>query len=94
MVSKKELLKRISSLEEENATLLKVNAELKEKKKSNENIEKQITMIFNSLKAINKKVNKHIKSDEKTKEENDKVKDWLQDERVDGIQDFLNKGVK
>ena len=94
MVSKKELLKRISSLEEENERLSKENTELKENKEASDKTEKQITMLFNALRAINKKVNSHIKGEKRKKEEDDKVQDWLQDDRVDEIQDFLHKGVK
>lgn len=88
MVSKKELLKRIASLEEENARLSKENKEASDK------TDKQITMLFNALSAINKKVNSHIKGEESKNKEDDKVRDWLQDDRVDEIQDFLHKGVK
>ena len=93
MVSKKELLKRIVSLEEENARLSKENTELKENKEASDKTEKRITMLFNALRAINTKVNSHIKGEERKKEE-DKVQDWLKDDRVDEIQDFLHKGVK
>ena len=50
--------------------------------------------LWDSIKAINKKVNK-IKKDEKTeKEENDKINDWLTDSRIDEVQEFLHKGGK
>lgn len=94
MVSKKELLKRIASLEEENARLSKENTELKADKEASDKTEKRITMLFNALRAINTKVNSHIKGEERKKEEDDKVQDWLKDDRVDEIQDFLHKGVK
>lgn len=94
MVSKKELLKRIASLEEENARLSKENTELKADKEASDKTNKQITMLFNALRAINTKVNSHIKGEERKKEEDDKVQDWLKDDRVDEIQDFLHKGVK
>ena len=94
MVSKKELLKRIASLEEENARLSKENTELKENKEASDKTNKQITMLFNALRAINTKVNSHIKGEERKKEEDDKVQAWLKDDRVDEIQDFLHKGVK
>lgn len=94
MVSKKELLKRIASLEEENARLSKENTELKANKEASDKTEKRITMLFNALRAINTKVNSHIKGEERKKEEDDKVQDWLKDDRVDEIQDFLHKGVK
>lgn len=94
MVSKKELLKRIASLEEENARLSKENTELKAEKEASDKTEKRITMLFNALRAINEKVNSHIKGEERKKEEDDKVQDWLKDDRVDEIQDFLHKGVK
>ena len=51
-------------------------------------------MLFNALRAINKKVNTHIKGENDKKEEDDKVQDWLKDDRIDEVQDFLNKGVK
>lgn len=94
MVSKKELLKRIASLEEENARLSKENTELKADKEASDKTEKRITMLFNALRAINTKVNSHIKGEERKKEEDDIVQDWLKDDRVDEIQDFLHKGVK
>lgn len=94
MVSKKELLKRIASLEEENARLTKENTELKADKEASDKTEKRITMLFNALRAINTKVNSHIKGEESKNKEDDKVRDWLQDDRVDEIQDFLHKGVK
>ena len=94
MVSKKELLKRIASLEEENARLSKENTELKEKKEESDKKENQIAMLFNALRAINKKVNTHIKGEESKKKEDDNVLKWLQDDRVDEVQDFLHKGVK
>ena len=94
MVSKKELLKRIASLEEENARLSKENTELKENKEASDKTDKQITMLFNALRAINKKINTHIKGENDKKEEDDKVQDWLKDDRIDEVQDFLNKGVK
>lgn len=94
MVRKKELLKRIASLEEENARLSKENTELKENKEASNKTDKQITMLFNALRVINKKVNSHIKGEERKKEEDDKIQGWLKDDRVDEIQDFLHKGVK
>lgn len=57
-------------------------------------LEAQNGKLWDSIKAINKKVNK-IKKDEKTeKEENDKINDWLKDSRIDEVQDFLHKGGK
>ena len=94
MVSKKELLKRIASLEEENARLSKENTELKENKEASDKTDKQITMLFNALRAINKKINTHIKGEKDKNEEDDRVQNWLKDDRIDEVQDFLNKGVK
>ena len=94
MVSKKELLKRIASLEEENARLSKENTKLKEKEEASDKTDKQITMLFNALRAINNKVNSHIKGEERNKEEDDKIQGWLKDDRIDEVQDFLHKGVK
>lgn len=58
-----------------------------------ENIELK-KKVFKSLLALNKKITTHIKGEVSSKPEEDKVQDWLTDDRVDGIQDFLNKGVK
>ena len=95
MVSRKELLKENARLKSENEKLAKENSELKTEKEARENAtDKQITMLFNALRAINKKINTHIKGENDKKEEDDKVQDWLKDDRIDEVQDFLNKGVK
>ena len=51
-------------------------------------------ILFNAIKTINKKVNKHIKGEENEKEQQDVINEWLSDERVDNVQKFINKGVK
>ena len=95
MVSKKELLKENARLKSENEKLAKENSELKTEKEARENAtDKQITMLFNALRAINKKINTHIKGEKDNKEEDDRVQNWLKDDRIDEVQDFLNKGVK
>ncbi|MBQ7976975.1 MAG: hypothetical protein IJ301_00025 [Clostridia bacterium] len=95
MVRRKELLKENARLKSENEKLAKENNELKAEKEVREKAtEKQITMLFNALRAINKKVNTHIKGEKDEKEEDDKVQNWLKDDRIDEVQDFLNKGVK
>ena len=95
MVSRKELLKENARLKSENEKLAKENNELKAEKEAREKAtDKQITMLFNALRAINKKVNTHIKGEKDKKEEDDKVQGWLKDDRIDEVQDFLNKGVK
>ena len=95
MVSKKELLKENARLKSQNDKLAKENNELKAEKKASEKItDKQITMLFNAVKAINKKINKYIKDENNKQENNDKVQEWLKDDRIDEVQDFLNKGIK
>lgn len=47
--------------------------------------------LFNSIQAINKKINNHLKSEKK---ENDKINEWLGHEGIEEIQGFINKGVK
>lgn len=82
-------------LKSENEKLAKENSELKTEKEARENAtDKQITMLFNALRAINKKINTHIKGEKDNKEEDDRVQNWLKDDRIDEVQDFLNKGVK
>ena len=90
-----ELLKENARLKSENEKLAKENNELKAEKEAREKAtDQQITMLFNALRAINKKVNTHIEGEKDKKEEDDKVQDWLKDDRIDEVQDFLNKGVK
>ncbi len=48
-------------------------------------------LVFKSLKALKKQINGCLKE---KKQEKDKIKDWLQDERVDEAQSFIHKGVK
>lgn len=88
-------MKENARLKSENEKLAKENNELKTEKEARDKAtDKQITMLFNALRAINKKVNTHIKGEKNKKEEDDKVQDWLKDDRIDEVQDFLNKGVK
>ena len=88
-------MKENARLESENEKLAKENNELKAEKEARERVtDKQITMLFNALKAINKKINTHIKGENNKIEEDDKVQEWLKDDRIDEVQDFLNKGVK
>lgn len=92
MVSRKELLKENARLKSENEKLAKENSELKTEKEARENgTDKRITMLFNALRSLNKKVNTHIKDEKEVYEEKDKVDEWLRDERVDEIQPFINK---
>ena len=94
MVSKKKLLDKITKLEADKIRLQEKNKELLEKLEEKSNHEEKFKQIFNSLRGLNKKINKHIKGEETKKEEDDKVQDWLKDDRIDEVQDFLNKGVK
>lgn len=88
-------MKENARLKSENEKLAKENNELKTEKEAREKAtDKRITMLFNALRAINKKVNTHIKGENDKKEEDDKVQEWLKDDRIDEVQDFLNKGVK
>lgn len=59
-----------------------------------EKLEEEKVLLFNAVKALNKKINKHIKGEQADKQETDKINDWLKDDRVDEIQDYLHKGVK
>ena len=59
-----------------------------------EKLEEEKELLFNAVKALNKKVNKHVKGVQANKQETDKINDWLKDDRVDEIQDYLHKGVK
>lgn len=47
-----------------------------------------------SLVAINKKLVSHIKGEKDKTEEDKNIENWLRDDRIDEIQDFLHKGVK
>lgn len=57
-------------------------------------MQNKYNLLLNSLKAMNKKLNTHIKGEKAEQEEDSKVNDWLTDDRIDEIQDFLHKGVK
>ncbi len=59
-----------------------------------EKLEEEKKLLFNAIKALNTKVNKHIKGEQSDNQESDKINDWLTDDRVDEIQHFLHKGVK
>ena len=48
--------------------------------------------LLKSQVALNKKINAVSKNE--VKEENDKINEWLTDDRVEDIQSFLHKGVK
>lgn len=50
--------------------------------------------ILQSLVAINKKLVSHIKGEKDKTEEDKNIENWLRDDRIDEIQDFLHKGVK
>lgn len=64
---------------------------IEELEKDNKEIKEKF---FNSLKALNKKVNGIKKAEKEEKEEIDKINDWLSDARVDEVQPYINKGVK
>ena len=57
-------------------------------------LEESNEKIFNALKGLNNKINKHIKGEKKESLDKDVIKDWLTDPRVDEVQSFINKGVK
>lgn len=59
-----------------------------------EKLEEQNELLLNSIKALNKKINAHIKGEQQAKEEKDKISEWLTDDRVEEVQNFLHKGVK
>jgi hypothetical protein len=54
--------------------------------------DKRTSQTFNALVALNKKINAVSKNE--GKEENDKINEWLTDDRVEEIQPYLHKGVK
>ena len=74
-----------------NKKLLKRVEELE---KENKAIKEYFGRMLNSLKSINKRLNSHVKNEKANAEEETTIKDWLSDERLDEIQDFLHKGVK
>lgn len=85
MVTKKKLIADIKALSEETAIL---RTELKESKAFAE-------MLFNAIKALNGKLNKHLKDEEKQgNEESVKIAKWLNDPRIEDVQQFINKGDK
>ena len=66
-----------------------------EKKKLQEKVEfleQRVNQLLNAVISLNSRLNKLTK-DEETEEQN-KYHDWLNDDRVDKVQDFINKGVK
>jgi hypothetical protein len=66
-----------------------------EKKKLQEKVEfleQRFNQLLNAVISLNSRLNKLTK-DEETEEQN-KYHDWLNDDRVDKVQDFINKGVK
>lgn len=74
-----------------NKKLLKRVGELE---KENKEIKEFCGRLLNSIKSINKRLNSHIKNEKINGEEETTINDWLSDDRVDEIQDFLHKGVK
>lgn len=66
-----------------------------EKKKLQEKVEfleQRVNQLLNAVISLNSRLNKLTK-DEETEEQN-KYHDWLNDDRIDKAQDFINKGVK
>ena len=55
-------------------------------------LELKYDRLLKSQVALNKKINAVSKNE--VKEENDKINEWLTDDRVEDIQSFLHKGVK
>ena len=49
---------------------------------------------FNAVIALNKKVVKILTKEGVNKTEIEKVSEWLKDDRIEEIQDYLNKGAK
>lgn len=66
-----------------------------EKKKLQEKVEfleQRVNQLLNAVISLNSRLNKLSKDEEN--EEQNKYHDWLNDDRVDKVQDFINKGVK
>lgn len=51
-------------------------------------------MVIKSITALNKKISKHLKEEKAESEQSEVIKSWLEDERIEEIQSFINKGVK
>ena len=84
MVSRKELVKQNTELQAEISSLKGDMASLKE----------TCDRLLKAIYSLNKKVNKHIKEESASNEENDRIQEWLTDERIEEVQPFLHKGVK
>ena len=69
-------------------------ARINDLENENKNLSSLYDRILKSLSAINKKINAHIKDEKGNEEEKDRISEWLNDSRVDEIQEFINKGVK
>ena len=46
------------------------------------------------MQGLNSKIARHIKEEKQAEEETDKIAEWLKDERIDDVQEFINKGNK
>ncbi len=54
----------------------------------------EIDLLKKCMRGINDKISRHIKEENQADEETDKIAEWLKDERIDDIQQFINKGNK
>lgn len=59
-----------------------------------EDLKEERDKVIKCLKCLNKKITKHIKEEKQAEEETDKIAEWLKDERIDDVQEFINKGNK
>lgn len=46
------------------------------------------------MNKLNTKITKHMKNENEANEEVDLINEWLKDERIDDVQEFINKGNK
>lgn len=66
----------------------------KELLKRIEALEEDKMRLYKALSSIVRRVNKLSKAEDNKEDEKSKITDWLTDDRVDGAQPFLHKGVK
>jgi hypothetical protein len=83
MVSSKKLLKRI---EEQDAIIKQQGETIKQ-------LANSYSIVLKSCISLNKKVLKLIKKDG-SNEDKELIKNWLEDERIQKVQDYLNEAKK
>lgn len=59
-----------------------------------DNLKGELELMKKCLQGLNTKIARHIKEEKQAEEETDKIAEWLKDERIDDVQEFINKGNK